>query len=39
MQILAIPARFVSLQAAIGFVDIFLTTKFEGGTSHQNRGK
>jgi ribose 5-phosphate isomerase B len=35
-NILAIPARFVSLQQAIGFVDIFLTTKFEGGR-HQNR--
>jgi ribose 5-phosphate isomerase B len=35
-NILAIPARFVSLQQAIGFVDIFITTKFEGGR-HQNR--
>ena len=35
-NILAIPARFVSLQQAIGFVDIFLTTDFEGGR-HQNR--
>jgi ribose 5-phosphate isomerase B len=35
-NILAIPARFVSLQQALGFVDIFLTTKFEGGR-HQNR--
>ena len=35
-NILAIPARFVSLQQAIGFVDIFLTTEFEGGR-HQNR--
>jgi ribose 5-phosphate isomerase B len=26
----------VSLQQAIGFVDIFLTTEFEGGR-HQNR--
>ncbi|MBL4905052.1 MAG: ribose 5-phosphate isomerase B [Flavobacteriaceae bacterium] len=30
-NILAIPARFVSLQQALGFVDIFLTTNFEGG--------
>ena len=30
-NILTIPARFVSLQQAIGFVDIFLSTEFEGG--------
>jgi len=30
-NILAIPARFVSLQQALGFVDIFLNTEFEGG--------
>lgn len=30
-NILTIPARFVSLQQALGFVDIFLTTEFEGG--------
>ena len=35
-NILAIPARFVSLQQALGFVEIFLTTDFEGGR-HQNR--
>ena len=35
-NILAIPARFVSLQQALGFVDIFLKTDFEGGR-HQNR--
>lgn len=35
-NVLAIPARFVSLQQALGFVDIFLTTEFEGGR-HQNR--
>jgi len=35
-NVLAIPARFVSLQQAIGFVEIFLTTEFEGGR-HQNR--
>jgi ribose 5-phosphate isomerase B len=35
-NVLAIPARFVSLQQAIGFVDIFLTTNFEGGR-HQTR--
>ena len=30
-NVLTIPARFVSLQQAIGFIDIFLSTKFEGG--------
>jgi len=35
-NILAIPARFVSLQQALGFVDIFLNTDFEGGR-HQHR--
>jgi ribose 5-phosphate isomerase B len=30
-NVLTIPARFVSLQQAIGFVDIFIATKFEGG--------
>ncbi|WP_456420664.1 ribose 5-phosphate isomerase B [Lutibacter sp.] len=35
-NILAIPARFVSLHQALGFVDIFLKTKFEGGR-HQKR--
>jgi ribose 5-phosphate isomerase B len=30
-NILTIPARFVSLQQAIGFVDVFLDTEFEGG--------
>jgi len=35
-NILAIPARFVSLHQALGFVDIFLKTKFEGGR-HQIR--
>lgn len=35
-NILTIPARFVSLQQALGFVKIFITTKFEGGR-HQNR--
>ena len=30
-NVLTIPARFVSLQQAIGFVDIFLSTEFEGG--------
>lgn len=37
-NILSIPARFVSLQQALGFVEIFLTTKFEGGR-HQTRVK
>jgi ribose 5-phosphate isomerase B len=35
-NILAIPARFVSLQQALGFVEIFLNTPFEGGR-HQTR--
>ena len=35
-NILTIPARFVSLQLALGFVDVFLNTAFEGGR-HANR--
>ena len=35
-NILSIPARFVSLEQALGFVDIFLNTEFEGGR-HQKR--
>lgn len=35
-NILTIPARFVSLQQAIGFVDIFISTEFERGR-HQKR--
>jgi len=35
-NILTIPARFVSLQQALGFVKIFFDTEFEGGR-HQNR--
>ena len=35
-NILTIPARFVSLQQALGFVELFLATDFEGGR-HQNR--
>jgi len=35
-NILTIPARFVSLQQALGFIDIFLNTDFEGGR-HANR--
>ena len=35
-NVLAIPARFVSLHQALGFVEIFLNTEFEGGR-HQNR--
>ena len=35
-NVLAIPARFVSVQQALGFVEIFLNTEFEGGR-HQNR--
>lgn len=35
-NILSIPARFVSEQQALGFVKLFLNTKFEGGR-HQTR--
>jgi len=35
-NVLSIPARFVSIHQALGFVEIFLNTKFEGGR-HQNR--
>lgn len=35
-NVMAIPARFVSVQQALGFVEIFLNTQFEGGR-HQNR--
>lgn len=35
-NVLTIPARFVSVQQALGFVEIFLTTEFEGGR-HQDR--
>lgn len=35
-NVLSIPARFVSVQQALGFVDKFLATEFEGGR-HQNR--
>ncbi|MFK5957509.1 MAG: ribose 5-phosphate isomerase B [Lutibacter sp.] len=35
-NVLSIPARFVSLQQALGFVEIFLNTSFEGGR-HQTR--
>ena len=35
-NIIAITARFVSVQQALGFVEIFLKTEFEGGR-HQNR--
>lgn len=35
-NILTIPARFVSLQQALSFVDVFLNTDFEGGR-HKNR--
>ena len=37
-NVLSIPARFVSLHQALGFVAIFLNTEFEGGR-HQNRVK
>jgi ribose 5-phosphate isomerase B len=35
-NILSIPARFISVQQALGFVKIFLNTSFEGGR-HQIR--
>lgn len=35
-NILSIPSRFVSLQQALGFVELFINTKFEGGR-HQTR--
>ncbi len=35
-NVLSIPARFVSEQQALNFVDIFLNTDFEGGR-HKNR--
>ncbi|HEY9221998.1 MAG TPA: ribose 5-phosphate isomerase B [Lutibacter sp.] len=35
-NVLSIPARFISVQQALDFVDIFLTTEFEGGR-HQTR--
>lgn len=35
-NILSIPARFISVQQALCFVEIFLTTEFEGGR-HQTR--
>jgi len=35
-NILSIPARFVSLEEALDFVDVFLSTQFEGGR-HQRR--
>lgn len=35
-NILCIPARFISLDEALNFVEIFLSTNFEGGR-HQNR--
>jgi len=35
-NVLSIPARFVSLQQALGFVELFLNTDFEGGR-HQRR--
>jgi len=35
-NVLTIPARFVSVQQALGFVEVFLNTEFEGGR-HQDR--
>ncbi len=35
-NIICIPARFTSLQQAVGLVETFLDTEFEGGR-HQNR--
>lgn len=38
-NVLCIPARFVSLQDAIKFVDVFLATQFEGGRHAVRVGK
>ncbi|NDI98528.1 ribose 5-phosphate isomerase B [Flavobacterium sp. LaA7.5] len=35
-NIISIPARYTSIQQAVGMVDVFLNTEFEGGR-HQNR--
>ncbi len=35
-NILALPARFIDINDALEFVDVFLSTKFEGGR-HQRR--
>lgn len=35
-NVLSIPARFVSVHQALAFVDLFLSTEFEGGR-HQRR--
>jgi len=35
-NVLSIPARFVSAHQAVNFVDVFLSTEFEGGR-HQTR--
>ena len=35
-NILCIPARYITLEEAVKFVEIFLNTKFEGGR-HQSR--
>lgn len=35
-NVICIPARFVSLESAIRFVDVFIHTAFEGGR-HENR--
>lgn len=35
-NVLSIPARFVTVQQALDFVELFLTTEFEGGR-HQTR--
>ncbi len=37
-NVLSIPARYVSLEQALAFVNIYLDTPFEGGR-HQNRVK
>ena len=35
-NIMCVPARFISLQDALGMVDTFISTSFEGGR-HKNR--
>ena len=35
-NVISIPARYTSIQQAVDMVDVFLSTKFEGGR-HANR--
>ena len=38
-NILAMPARFITLETALGIVDVFLNTEFEGGRHATRVGK